>query len=103
VETLQAVLASPPKIKPISMVGRLETMYRAIISFVRDHPMFPVGLIVAFILLSALWVRKNMKRRGGLSTPTFSLGEKRWGGENGADHGHARQSSGKTAGQSKFD
>jgi hypothetical protein len=86
------------------MVGRLETMYRAVISFVRDHPMLPIGLLVASVLMTALWIRKNMKRRGGLSTPTFSLGEKRWGGDgNGADHGHARQSSGKTAGQSKFD
>jgi hypothetical protein len=106
VETLQAVLASPPKIKPVSTVGTLETMYRAIIAFIRSHPYALVGSVIVLVLAAALWTRRRMKRKYGasLTTPTFSsLHEKRWNENNGTD-GHNRQSSlGKSTSQSKFD
>jgi len=83
-------------------------MYRASLAFIRSHYLLFIGFIVALVLSAALWTRRRMKRKfgGGLSTPTFALGEKRgWGHEsNGSEgHTHQRQSSGKNAGQSKFD
>jgi hypothetical protein len=86
IETLQAVLASPPKIKPISTVGRLETMFRACLGLVRSHPL---GLFVGVALvgfIAALWTRRRMRRNfgAGLIAPTQS-------------------SSGKTASIGKFD
>jgi len=46
-----------------------------------------------------------MKRRfgAGLSTPTFSLHEKRWGEGNGSDSHNRQSASGKTASMGKFD
>lgn len=104
VETLQAVLASPPKIKPVSMVGRLETMYRACVAFIRSHPFGLLGAVIILILLAVLWTRRSMKRKFGASlvTPTFTLGEKRWGESNGSES-HNRQSSGKPGSSGKFD
>jgi protein disulfide-isomerase len=104
IETLQAVLANPPKIKPISTVGRLETMYRAVIAFIRSHP-YGLASCVAFIVLAAaLWVRRGMKRKfGTLSAPSFSLHEKSWGSASNGSDGHTRQPSGKGASLGKFD
>jgi hypothetical protein len=79
------------------MVGRLETMYRAVIAFVREHPYGLLGGVVVFVIAVALWTRRRMKRKFGAAPPTF---EKLW--ENGSE-GHTRQSSGKVTSQSKFD
>lgn len=105
IETLQAVLISPPKIKPVSMVGRLETMYRACIAFIRSHPVGLFGIVVFVVLAAALWTRRRMKRKFGasLGMPTFSLHEKLWGEGNGSNT-HTRQSSGgRMASLGKFD
>jgi len=104
IDTLQAVLANPPKIKPISMVGRLETMYRAIIAFIRSRPISIGSFIAVLVLGAALWIRRRMKRKfGGLTTPTFSLHDKPWGSTSNGSDGHTRQPSGKGASVGKFD
>jgi hypothetical protein len=104
IETLQAVLVSPPKIKPVSTVGRLETMYRACVALIRSHPFGLLGAVIVLVLLAALWTRRRMKRKFGasLTTPTFTLGEKRWGESNGSES-HNKQSSGKPGSLGKFD
>jgi len=104
IETLQAVLANPSKIKPVSMVGRIETMYRATIAFIRSHPFGIGSLVIVLVLAAAFWTRRRMKRKfGGLTTPTFSLHEKPWASSSNGSDGHTRQSSGRTASVGKFD
>jgi hypothetical protein len=94
------VLASPPKIKPVSTVGTLETVYRASLAFVRSHPLGLIWGILFVVMFAALWRRGRMNRKFGPGlTPTFSLHEKFWSEGNGPD----RQSSGKTASMGKFD
>lgn len=104
IETLQAVLASPPKIKPISTVGKLETVYRACLALIRSHPFGLICGIVFVVMFAALWTRRRMKRKFGaaLATPTFSLHEKLWSEGNGSDS-HRQPSSAKTASMGKFD
>ena len=94
----------PPKIKPVSTVGTLETVYRACIAFVRSHPFGLICGIMLAVMFTALWTRRRMKRKftTALSTPTFLLHEKRWSEGNGSDS-HRQLSSGKTASMGKFD
>jgi len=103
IETLQAVLAGPPKIKPVSTVGRIETMYRASVAFIRSHP-YGIGSFIVFVILAAaLWLRRRMKGKfGTLAAPSFSL-EKPWGSSSNGSDSHARQPSGKGASLGKFD
>jgi hypothetical protein len=87
------------------MVGRLETMYRACVAFIRSHPFGLLGAVLVLVFVAALWTRRRMKRKFGasLTTPTFTLSEKRWGGESNGQESHNRQSSGKPGGSGKFD
>jgi hypothetical protein len=105
IETLQAVLTSPPKIKPVSTVGKLETMYRAIVAFTRAHLLGIIASLIILILALALWARRRMKRKfGGLTVPSFSsFHEKTWGGSGNGSDGHARHGSVRGASQGKFD
>ena len=82
----------------MSTVGRLETILRACLVFIRDHPFGLIAGIVALAVFTVLWARRRVR----VTSPTFTL-EKRWGEGNGAET-HSRQgSSGKGGNGGKFD
>jgi len=84
---------------PVSTVGRLETIFRGILAFIREHPFGLIAGVVSLAVITALWTRWRSTR---VASPTFTL-EKRWGDGNSAE-AHMRQpSSGKTGNVGKFD
>ena len=76
-ETIPLVIANPPKLTPKSTVGTLESAFFSTQSFISNHPIIFVILLVIFIAVVFVARGKTTRRiaRGGI------LGA---GGNNGA-------------------
>ncbi|KAF2455102.1 thioredoxin-like protein [Lineolata rhizophorae] len=76
-ETLQKVVASPPKISPKSTTSQLEHVFFKIRSGCSSHPWLAVGMLIGFIVAVYLWGRKIRRVRsfigGGGSGGFFHL------------------------------
>ncbi|KAI5366490.1 putative Thioredoxin domain-containing protein [Septoria linicola] len=64
-ETLPRIVANPPKISPKSTTNAIGHVWWVVKGNVARHPIVSVGLIIAVLIVSALYGRKRMQSRGG--------------------------------------
>lgn len=62
-ETIPQVIANPPKVKPKSTVGAVESTFFVTRSFIVDHPVIFFFLLTVFIVAVSLLARGRMVRR----------------------------------------
>jgi len=70
-ETLNKVVANPPKISPKSTTGTISRFFFHLKNFGGSHPFLTLGMVIGFVLAGSLFGRSRMRRRAFGNTGGF--------------------------------